>query len=129
MRSQTFFTHQDLRTQQNQGMQQSQLQRPNRDMKDEYCCDWIYTSKCDCHATSSSYSGNHRCRVCDMTDHPILHCPKRKFAIPSTPTNPDSIRLRSIAKAVLHMGTVCGIICRYNWLADYTIIMLVHKIM
>ena len=98
-RSQTFFTHQDLRThprtsgtQQNQSMQQSQLHRSNRDKKEKYCRDWNYTAKCDCHTTSASYSNNHRCRVCDTTDHPMLHCPKRKFPIPSTPTNQDSTK-------------------------------------
>lgn len=98
-RSQTFFTHQDLRThprmsgtQQHQSMQQSPLQRSNRDKKEKYCRDWNYTAKCDCHTTSASYSSNHRCRVCDTTDHPMLHCPKRKFPIPSTPTNQDSTK-------------------------------------
>ena len=98
-RSQTFFTHQDLRTQprtpgtkQNHGTQQSQSQRYNRDKKEKYCRDWNYTAKCECHATSASYSSNHRCRVCDTTDHPMLYCPKRKFTIPSTPTNPDSTK-------------------------------------
>ena len=98
-RSKTFFTHQDLRTQprssgtqQNQGTQQSQSQRSNRDKKEKYCRDWNYTAKCDCNSTSASYSSNHWCRVCDTTEHPMLHCPKRKFPIPSTPTNPDSTR-------------------------------------
>ena len=35
----------------------------------------------------------------------------------------------SLAKGVLCVHTVCGIICRYNWRADYAIIILVHKIM
>ena len=98
-RSQTFFTHQDLRTQPrtsgtqpNQGTQQTQSQRANRDKKEKYCRDWNYTAKCNCHTTSASYSSNHRCRVCDVTDHPMLHCPKRKFPIPSTPTTPDSTK-------------------------------------
>ena len=92
-RSQTFFTHQDLRTQpRTSGMQQSQSYRSNRDKKEKYCRDWNYTAKCDCHTTSASYSSNHLCRACDTTDHPMLHCPKRKFPIPSTPTQ---IRLRN----------------------------------
>ena len=33
---------------------------------------------------------------------------------------------RPLAKGVLHMCTMRGI---YNWIADYTIIMIVHKIM
>ena len=35
---------------------------------------------------------------------------------------------RSLAKGVLRMRTARGIICRTNWITDYTIIMLVHKI-
>ena len=35
---------------------------------------------------------------------------------------------RSLAKVVLRMRTARDIICRYNWIADYTIIMLAHKI-
>ena len=36
--------------------------------------------------------------------------------------------LRSLAKGVLRMRTARGIICTYDLIADYTIIMLVHKI-
>ena len=80
--------------QQNQGTQQSQSQRSNHDKKEKYCRDWNYTAKCDCYSTSASYSSNHWCRVCDTMEHPMLHCPKRKFPILSTPTNPDSTRER-----------------------------------
>ena len=59
-RLQTFFTHQDLRTQprmlgmqQNQGTQMSQSERSNRDKKEKYYCDWNYTAKCNCHSTSA----------------------------------------------------------------------------
>ena len=72
--------------------QQSQSQISNHDKKEKYCCDWNYIAKWDCHTTSASYSSNHRCRMCDMMDHPMLHCPKRKFPIPSTPTNQDSTK-------------------------------------
>lgn len=99
-KSQTFFTHQDLRTQPrtsatqspNQGAPQTQSQRLNREKKEKYCRDWNYTFKCNCTTTSSTYSTNHRCRVCDVTDHPMLHCPKRKFPIPSTTSSTDSTR-------------------------------------
>ena len=37
-------------------------------------------------------------------------------------------RNQALAKGVLRMRTVRGIICGYNWIKDYTIIMLVHKI-
>ena len=79
-------------TQQNQGTQQSQSQRSNHEKKEKYCCDWNYTAKWDCHTTSASHSSNHRCRMCDTMDHPMLHCPKRKIPIPSTPTNQDSTK-------------------------------------
>ena len=36
--------------------------------------------------------------------------------------------LGSLAKGVLRMRIAHGIICGFNWIADYTIIMLVHKI-
>ena len=36
--------------------------------------------------------------------------------------------LGSLAKGVLRMRIVRGIIYRFNWIADYTIVMLVHKI-
>ena len=34
----------------------------------------------------------------------------------------------SLAKGELRMRTARGIICRHNWIADYTIRMIVHKI-
>lgn len=34
----------------------------------------------------------------------------------------------SLYKGVLRMCTVRGIICRYNWIPDYTLIMLVNNI-
>ena len=35
---------------------------------------------------------------------------------------------KELPYGVLPMCTVCGVICRYNWIADYTIIMLVRRI-
>ena len=95
---QTFFTHQDLRTatqsclsgtqrQQSQAGPQSPFQRSlNRSdhtQKESYCRDWNYTAKCSCSATATTYATNHRCRVCDSVEHPMLHCAKRRFPIPS----------------------------------------------
>ena len=37
-------------------------------------------------------------------------------------------RNQALAKGVLRMRTARGIICGHNWIKDYTIIMLVHKI-
>ena len=53
----------------------------------------------------------------------------------NTRTNAPSGRSREtiqvvalLAKGVLRMRIARLIICRYNWIADYTIIMLIHKI-
>ena len=49
----------------------------------------------------------------------------------NTRTNAPSGRItrnQALAKGVLRMRTVRGIICGYNWIKDYSIIMLVHKI-
>ena len=52
-------------------------------------------------------------------------------AFKNTRTNAPSDRItrnQALAKGVLRMRTVRGIICGYNWIKDYSIIMLVHKI-
>ena len=100
-KSQTFFTHQDLRTasqarpsgtprQQSQAGPQTPFQRSlnrsDRAQKESYCRDWNYTAKCSCSATATTYATNHRCRVCDSVEHPMLHCAKRKFPIPTVTT-------------------------------------------
>ena len=98
-RSQTFFSHQDLRTQlrpsptqRQPPSPQSPAQRAARSTKDHYCREWNYTGKCSCAITSVSYASSHRCRVCDTSEHPMLHCPKRRFPVPSIAApvaNPD----------------------------------------
>lgn len=53
----------------------------------------------------------------------------------NTRTNAPSGRLETIqvlalfSVGVLRMRAARGILCTYNWMGDYTLIMLVHKIM
>lgn len=74
-RSQIFFTHSDLRSQ-NRGTQRTQT------TKRDTCRDWNYSGKCSFPITEASYKNTHRCRVCESLEHPMLRCPKRKFSIP-----------------------------------------------
>lgn len=96
-RSQTFFSHHDLRTQSRPPTSQRQISpyqtplasaRTIRSPKETYCRDWNYTGKCSCSITSANYASIHRCRVCDSTEHPMLHCAKRRFPIPASATPP-----------------------------------------
>ena len=84
-RSQTFFSHNDLRPSRPSAQRSSTQSsaRPNKPPRDNFCRDWNYTSQCSCQPTSASYTTSHRCRVCDSHDHPMLHCPKRKYPIPN----------------------------------------------
>ena len=90
-RAQTFFSHQDLRTQprptsSQRQISQTSLPRGNRAQKESLCRDWNYTGKCSCPTAGATYSTTHRCRVCDSSDHPMLHCAKRRFPIPASPS-------------------------------------------
>ena len=86
-RSNTFFSHADLRTSQNTGSKFSgprqQRDSPRREQKDMYCTDWNYTAKCSCSITDPEYKHTHHCRVCDSDQHPMLHCAKRRYPIPT----------------------------------------------
>ena len=58
-----------------------------------------------------------------------LHFKKYKDKCTKRPHHSKPFKcLRSLAKRVLRMCTALGI-CKYNSIADYTLIMLVHKIM
>ena len=92
-RSQTFFSHQDLRPQSRptgshrvtspfQPLPTST--RSLRSPKETYCRDWNYTGKCSCSIINANYGSTHRCRVCDTTEHPMLQCVKRRFPIPAS---------------------------------------------
>ena len=86
-RSNTFFSHADLRSSQNTGSKFSgprqQRDPPRRERKDMYCTDWNYTAKCSCNITDPEYKNTHHCRVCDSDQHPMLHCGKRRYPIPT----------------------------------------------
>ena len=59
-----------------------------------------------------------------------LHFKKYKDKCTKRPHHSKPVRCsRFLAQGVLCMRTTHGKICRYNWIADYSIIMLVHKIM
>ena len=82
-RAQTFFTHQDLRSNQpNSSRSGSQPARGKA--KDFLCKEWNYTGKCSCAISDASYKAAHRCRVCGSPDHAMLTCAKRKYPIPSS---------------------------------------------
>lgn len=92
--STTFFKHSDLRTSvakpmapvansnrissnssSTKGSQQSENTRT--------CQPWNYTGNCTCDKSALTFEQQHICRVCKAATHPMLHCPKRRMAIPS----------------------------------------------
>ena len=89
-RAQTFFTHQDLRsniaTVPSRPNGNSPL--PRNRAKENYCEEWNYAGNCSCNLSDASYKLVHRCRVCDSSAHPMLNCAKRKYAIPTMPSTP-----------------------------------------
>ena len=93
-RAQTFFTHQDLRS--NIPSPSRNNSTPSRGKgKDHFCKDWNYTGKCGCAITDPSYKAVHRCRVCDSADHAMLTCAKRKYPIPSSQSTASSTSFSS----------------------------------
>ena len=88
-RAQTFFTHQDLRS--NQSNSSRNGSQPARGKaKDLLCKEWNYTGKCSCAISDANYKAFHRCRVCDSQDHAMLTCAKRKYPIPSSQSSSSS---------------------------------------
>ena len=75
-RSNTFFSHADLRSSQNMGSKftgpRQQRDSPRREQKDSCCTDWNYTAKCSCNITDVEYKNAHHCKVCDSDQHPML---------------------------------------------------------
>ena len=47
------------------------------------CQAWNYKGSCSCDSTACNYASHHLCRVCKSSEHPMLHCPKRKMPIPN----------------------------------------------
>ena len=82
-RAQTFFTHQDLRSNQSNSSRDG-FQPARGKAKDLLCKEWNYTGKCSCAISDANYKEFHRCRVCDSQDHAMLTCTIRKYPIPSS---------------------------------------------
>ena len=82
-RGQTFFTHQDLRSNLPTSSHNGSIPACGK-AKDLLCREWNYTGKCSCAISDASYKAVHRCRVCDSPDHAMLTCAKRKYPIPAS---------------------------------------------
>ena len=82
-RAQTFFTHQDLRSNATIPSRPNGNSQVRSRAKDNYCKEWNYSGKCNCNISDASYKLVHRCRVCDSLEHAMLNCAKRKYPIPS----------------------------------------------
>ena len=88
-RAQTFFTHQDLRSNNFTPSRSGSTPARNK-AKDLLCKEWNYSGKCSCSISDASYKAVHRCRVCDSLDHAMLTCAKRKYPIPSSQSSAAS---------------------------------------
>ena len=88
-RAQTFFTHQDLRSNQSNSSHNSSQPALGK-AKDLLCKEWNYTGKCSCAVSDANYKAFHRCRVCDSQDHAMLTCAKGKYPIPSSQSSSSS---------------------------------------
>ena len=84
-RAQTFFTHLDLRAPGNMAPNTTTF-RSTRTKQNKSYEPWNYTGECSCDQTQAIYKEHHRCRVCESSDHPMLHCKKRKYPIPTHAT-------------------------------------------
>ena len=82
-RAQTFFTHQDLRSNLPTSLRNGSVLAHGK-AKDLLCKEWNYTSKYSCAIFDASYKAVHRCRVCDSPDHAMLTCAKGKYPIPAS---------------------------------------------
>ena len=86
-KSNTFISHGDLRSSQNSASKVlrpcQQRDSPRLEQKDMHCSQWNYTGKCSCNLTDPDYKNIHLCKVCDSNQHPMLHCAKRRYPIPS----------------------------------------------
>jgi len=61
---------------------------PDKATTPKACRQWNYTGQCKCDSSSTTFAGHHKCRVC-AKDHPMLHCSKRRSAIPDITQNPN----------------------------------------
>lgn len=57
---------------------------PNSSLaKESYCKPWNYEGVCKCSKSCPDYKASHKCKVCDLSDHPMLSCKKRRWPVPS----------------------------------------------
>ena len=85
----TFFKHSDLRSTHSKNLNSSSPSPPSgsspQDLAAKGCQAWNYKGTCSCDSSASNYASHHLCRVCKSSEHPMLHCPKRKMPIPNQP--------------------------------------------
>lgn len=84
----TFFKHSDLRSNHSKNLNSSVSSSPSSGSSPQEptakgCQAWNYKGSCSCDSTASNYASHHLCRVCKSSEHPMLHCPKRKMPIPN----------------------------------------------
>lgn len=90
-RASIFFRHSDLKTSKSEKPAQANYHNnyaaPKNNTKhqeqDKACKKWNYEATCGCDKSAPSYAALHVCRVCKQS-HPMLHCSKRRQAIPIT---------------------------------------------
>ena len=92
--SATFFKHSDLKllaikpttlfnANVHRGASISSKSTAQNEVTTKSCQTWNYTGTCACDKSAATYEQQHFCRVCKATAHPMLHCSKRRMAIPS----------------------------------------------
>ena len=84
----TFFKHSDLRSTHSRNLNSSASSSPSsgsssQELTAKGCQAWNYKGSCSCDSTASHYASHHLCRVYKSSEHPMLHCPKRKMPIPN----------------------------------------------
>lgn len=84
----TFFKHSDLRSTPSKNLNSSASSSSpsgfsSQELTSKGCQVWNYKGSCSCDSTASNYISHHLCRICKSSQHPTLHCPKRKIPIPN----------------------------------------------
>ena len=83
----TFFKHSDLRSTHSKKLNSSSASPPSGtsplEPTSKSCQAWNYKDSCSCDSPASNCASHHLCGVCKSSEHPMLHCPKRKMPIPN----------------------------------------------
>ena len=83
----TFFKHSDLRSTHSKKLNSSSASPPYGtsplEPTSKSCQAWNYKDSCSCDSPASNCASHHLCGVCKSSEHPMLHCPKRKMPIPN----------------------------------------------